>query len=151
MLTISHTSQNTLNKAKFQLETRVSHSYVSHVRLPNYLGSGCWSTPTWSSTSPGSPRWRRRLRPWPGRGTLSAVPWCGRTAGCWHGMCPRCHGTLTRCVFSFLLVSFFFVGEFLWVSEFLFVSEFLCVSEFFFFNWVSLKIQDPNIYMRLIL
>ena len=31
-----HTSQNTLNKPKFQLETRVSHSYVSNVRLSHY-------------------------------------------------------------------------------------------------------------------
>ena len=37
MLIISHTYQNTLNKTKIQLKTRVSHSYVSNIRLPHYI------------------------------------------------------------------------------------------------------------------
>ena len=45
MLTLSHTSQNTLNKTKFQLESRVSHSYVSNVRRPTTTSKiGPWPT-----------------------------------------------------------------------------------------------------------
>jgi len=36
MLTLSHTSQNTLSKTKFQLESRVSFSYISNVRRLHY-------------------------------------------------------------------------------------------------------------------
>ena len=34
---MSHANQNTLNKTKIQLETRISHSYVSNVKLPHYI------------------------------------------------------------------------------------------------------------------
>ena len=36
MVTLSHTSQNTLSKTKFQLESRVSFSYISNVTRPHY-------------------------------------------------------------------------------------------------------------------
>ena len=34
---MSHTYKNILNKTKIQLETRISHSYVSNVKLPHYI------------------------------------------------------------------------------------------------------------------